>query len=106
MRIYQRNCHGFIARWFARRGWGGVTLPLPFVTIILYWSWPAVSGCQTSGPCCVPDWIRRHERAHAAQAQRLTWLGFYVVFLWQLVRFGYANHPMERSAREAENAPK
>jgi hypothetical protein len=96
MRIYQRNCHGFIARWFARRGWGGVTLPLPFVTVILYWDWPGE----------VPDWIRRHERAHAAQAQRLTWLGFYVVFLWQLVRFGYANHPMERSAREAENAPK
>jgi hypothetical protein len=92
MRIYQRNCRGFIARWFANRGWAAVTLPLPFVTVILYWDWPGE----------VPDWIRRHERAHASQAQRLTWIGFYWCYLIGLLHQGYRDHWMEVEARAAE----
>ena len=47
-------------------------------------------------------WLIRHERCHWMQAQRMGVVKFYVVYVWLWLRFGYANHPMEKEARQFE----
>jgi hypothetical protein len=88
MRVYKRDVKGPVGRWFARRNWGGCCIVLPFFCLILLWASP-------------PEWVLRHELAHAAQAARYGFLGWWVRYLWGL-RKGYWNNPLEVAAREHE----
>ena len=45
----------------------------------------------------------RHEQAHWRQWQRMGTVRYYATYLWQIVRYGYRNAPMEVEARAAEN---
>jgi hypothetical protein len=66
-------------------GFGGVTLP-PWGIFIL----PERIN--------EPD-LRRHEEVHWAQAQRMGIVKYYLTYLWQVLRYGYHDAPMEREAR-------
>jgi hypothetical protein len=87
-----RNLFG---RWMARKGWAGVCIPLPFVTVICYW---LLNGADEPAP-----WTIVHEREHAAQAARYGVWGFWVRYWFWLVIDGYQHHPMEIEARDAAN---
>lgn len=99
---------GPIGRWFRRRNWAGVTLPLPFVTLIVYW------GQGNPDPL-----MRVHEWAHVEQNGRdLFWLASWIRYAWQLARVlrwrqmlrrprqammnAYHEHPAEREAYEVQ----
>lgn len=68
--------------------------------------WPAAA------PVIVPQFIfvRRgvdltvalisHELVHCQQAADMGLLRYWLTYLWLLVRFGYARHPMERAAED------
>lgn len=45
----------------------------------------------------------RHEQAHWRQWLRMGTVRYYATYLWQIVRYGYRNAPMEVEARNAEN---
>ena len=45
----------------------------------------------------------RHEQAHWRQWIRMGTVRYYATYLWQIVRYGYRNAPMEVEARNAEN---
>ena len=45
----------------------------------------------------------RHEQAHWRQWLRMGTVRYYATYLWQIVRYGYRNAPMEVEARAAEN---
>jgi len=81
-----------IIRWILRRaGFGGVTLP-PFGIYIL-------------AERMDNEWLIRHEQAHWAQYERMGAIRFYLMCLWQVLRYGYHNAPMEIEARKAECQP-
>jgi purine-cytosine permease-like protein len=44
----------------------------------------------------------RHEQAHWAQWQRMGTVRYYATYIWQVLRHGYRNAPMEIEARAAE----
>jgi hypothetical protein len=46
-----------------------------------------------------PDLIE-HEQRHWAQWARMGTLRYYATYLWQVLRYGYKNAPMEIEARE------
>lgn len=78
-----------IIRWFLRTfGYGGITLP-PLGIFIL-------AERINEAP------LIRHEQAHWAQYQRMGAALFYAMYLWNNLRYGYRNNPMEIEAREAE----
>jgi hypothetical protein len=78
-----------VIRWFLRTfGYGGITLPPVGIFILSEY--------------IHSDRLTRHEQAHWAQWQRMGTLGFYVTYLWGLLRHGYRNHPLEIEARAAE----
>jgi hypothetical protein len=41
----------------------------------------------------------RHEQAHWNQYRRMGVVRYYVTYLYQVLRYGYRNAPMEREAR-------
>ena len=86
VKLYVRECHGRFARWMLSRGWGGVTLPIPFVgwTVILTWGEPS------------PELIA-HELGHYRQATKMGACRWWACYLWLWMRHGYERHPMERS---------
>ena len=76
--------------WVLRRtGFHGVALA-PWGIYIL----PAAMHSQR---------LIRHEQAHWRQWQRMGTVRYYATYLWQIVRYGYRNAPMEVEARNAEN---
>jgi hypothetical protein len=85
--IHERICTGRFARWMRRRGWGGVCLPLPFVTVILYWVYATSMG-------------KAHEGRHAEQAARMGWLWWWLVYAYETARRGYWNNRLEVDARD------
>lgn len=44
----------------------------------------------------------RHEQAHWRQWQRMGTVRYYATYVWQVLRYGYRNAPMEIEARAAE----
>lgn len=75
-------------KWMYERGWYGFTLPLPYVTLILYWF-------------ANPDPLMRvHEFAHVRQAQQLGAVRFWFLYLAAVVRYGYFENKYEVEARE------
>lgn len=95
-KLREVNVHGPVARWFRRRHWVGVTLPLPIVTVILYWLLDDEREPDST--------FRTHERRHAFQADRWGWLGFWVRYLWGM-RKGYRANPLEVEARVSAGQP-
>ena len=76
--------------WVLRRtGFHGVALA-PWGIYIL----PAAMHSQR---------LIRHEQQHWRQWQRMGAVRYYATYLWQIVRYGYRNAPMEVEARNAEN---
>ena len=43
--------------------------------------------------------VARHECAHVRQYRRYTLIGFFLLYWWQMWRWGYGHHPMEVEAR-------
>jgi len=41
----------------------------------------------------------RHEQVHWAQWRRMGTVRYYLTYLWQVLRYGYRNAPMEVEAR-------
>lgn len=80
---------GFLGRFMRRRNWAGTTIPLPFLTVILYYTAPE------------PE-IRCHEFVHVEQREALGLLGFWVNYIRNAVTFGYQKNPMELAAYEVE----
>jgi hypothetical protein len=79
-----------LIRWFLRTfGYGGITLP-PLGIFIL--------AERINEPRLI-----RHEQCHWQQAQRMGVVRFYAAYLWNNLRHGYRNNPMEIEARKAEN---
>ena len=80
---------GLIGWALKRTGFHGVALA-PWGIYIL----PAAMHSQR---------LTRHEQAHWRQWQRMGTVRYYATYLWQIVRYGYRNAPMEVEARNAEN---
>jgi hypothetical protein len=73
-------------RWMLRAtGFAGVTLP-PVSIFILE------ERMQDEA-------LIQHEKVHWAQYQRMGFFRFYATYVWQVLRYGYHNAPMEREAR-------
>lgn len=78
-----------IVRWGLRlTGFHGVCLP-PFGVYIL---------AERLGD----EGLARHELAHWAQYRRMGVLRYYLTYIWQVLRYGYRNAPMEVEARSAK----
>lgn len=78
-----------LIRWSLKAtGFSGVTLP-PFGVFIL-------------AERINDERLIRHEQAHWRQWQRMGTIRFYATYIWQVLRHGYRNAPMEIEAREAE----
>ena len=84
-----KPARGVIAWVLKRTGFHGVALA-PWGIYIL----PAAMHSQR---------LIRHEQAHWRQWQRMGTVRYYATYLWQVVRYGYRNAPMELEARNAEN---
>lgn len=67
---------------------------------------------------CLPPWgvfilaerlhdeqLVRHEMVHWQQAQRMGVLRYYLTYIYQVLRYGYRNAPMEREARDELRGP-
>ena len=48
------------------------------------------------------EWTIRHERKHQEQWQRYWYVGFLVLYVYQYLKYGYWDMPLEIEAREAE----
>lgn len=78
-----------LVRWFLRAfGYGGITIP-PIAIFIL-------AERINEAP------LVRHEQCHWQQAQRMGVLRWYAAYLWNNLRYGYRNNPLEVEARAAE----
>lgn len=86
---------GIIANWMRSRGWGGVTIPLPFFTVILYW--------LLDGEARPTRRLRLHEHVHFRQAIEMGFFGFWLLYLWDLP-LGRSRHPMELEAARVTEA--
>lgn len=82
-----KPARGLIAFVLRRTGFGGVTLPRAVYLL------PERMGDHA---------LIAHERVHVEQMARMGVVRFYLTYLWQWVRHGYQDHPMEREARAAE----
>lgn len=77
-----------IVAWVLRRtGFAGVALA-PFGIYIL----PSHLNDNS---------LIRHEQQHWRQWQRMGTLRYYLTYLYQVLKYGYYNSPMEKEAREA-----
>lgn len=84
-----KPARGLIGWVLRRTGFHGVALA-PWGIYIL----PAAMHSQR---------LIRHEQAHWRQWLRMGTVRYYATYLWQIVRYGYENAPMEVEARAAEN---
>ena len=84
-----KPARGLIGWVLRRTGFHGVALA-PWGIYIL----PAAMHSQR---------LIRHEQAHWRQWLRMGTVRYYATYLWQIVRYGYRNAPMEVEARNAEN---
>jgi hypothetical protein len=80
-----KSAPALVRWWLKLTNFHGITLP-PFGIFIL-------------AERLADDRLIRHEQVHWAQYQRMGAIRFYATYLWQLLRYGYHNAPMEREAR-------
>lgn len=62
--VYEFEVSNWFGRWMWDRGWGGVTEPLPFFHLLVYWVLPGEH---------VDPIVRVHEFVHVAQSERQGW---------------------------------
>ena len=80
-----------LIRWFLRTtGYAGICLPPVGIYIL--------------AEHLHSQRLIRHEQAHWRQWQRMGTLRYYATYVWQVLRYGYHNAPMEIEARAAEQA--
>ena len=53
-------------------------------------------------PYQIYAWLREHELQHVRQIQRLGRVRFCVRYVYEMVRYGYWQSPLEEEARHAE----
>ena len=53
----------------------------------------------------IPDWLFRHEFEHVYQVREHGWWKFHLMYLWELIRYGYRDNFFEIVARSVENQP-
>lgn len=46
--------------------------------------------------------VIRHEMIHQEQMKRYLYLGWYILYLYQFLRYGYREMPLEKEARDKE----
>jgi len=80
-----KPARGLIGWTLRRTGFAGVTL--------------APKGIYILPEHMYSDSLRNHELVHWAQWQRMGTVRYYATYLWQVLRYGYRNAPMEREAR-------
>ncbi len=81
-----KSARGLIGWWLRRTKFHGVTLP-PFGIYILE---EKLSNVR----------LVDHEQVHWEQYKRMGLIRYYLTYLWQVMRYGYWNAPMEVEARE------
>ena len=80
-----------LIRWFLRTtGYAGICLPPVGIYIL--------------AEHLHSQRLIRHEQAHWKQWQRMGTVRYYATYVWQVLRYGYHNAPMEIEARAAEQA--
>lgn len=47
----------------------------------------------------------RHELEHVYQVRDMGWVWFHLKYTWLLIRYGYAKHPFELQATQAQRNP-
>jgi hypothetical protein len=87
--VTPKPARGPVRWWLRTFGFGGITLPPAGIFIL----------AERLGN----ERLVRHEQAHWAQYQRMGFLGFYLTYLYQVLRYSYYNAPMEIEARAAEH---
>ncbi len=80
---------GFFGRFMRRRNWAGTTIPLPFLTVILYYGQP-------------DPLVRVHEFTHVEQRAALGLIGFWFNYIRNTFKCGYQKNPMEMAAYDVE----
>ena len=80
-----RPARHIIRAWLRLTGFHGIVLP-PWGIYILA---ERIEDRQ----------LVRHEQVHWAQYLRMGAVRFYATYLWQVLRYGYRNAPLEREAR-------
>ncbi len=88
-RVIEVVLDGFFGRFMRRRNWAGTTIPLPLLTVILYYGQP-------------DPLVRVHEFQHVEQREALGLFGFWWVYLTNTIYHGYKNNPLELAAYEVE----
>jgi hypothetical protein len=88
---------GFIGRWFQKKNWGGVTLTLPFLSIILFW-------VESESDLVHPE-VRFHEFVHIEQRYRYsTAIQFVYAYSKENIQRGYWMNRFEIEARARARA--
>ncbi len=82
---------GFIGRWMQSHNWGAFTLPLPVLTLILYWNTPNPA-----------PGVRVHEYVHVYQTEHLFFFVAWYRYLRELAFKGYRANRYEVEAYEIE----
>lgn len=100
-----RPARGPLRWFFARTAYAGLCLPGLGI-----WIAPALLTWQRAGlpapwPHTAEDHILRHELRHWHQARELGVWRWYGLYLWWLMRRGYAQHPLEIDARAIVQSP-
>lgn len=94
MRHAVRFISGPLGRWFRKRGWAGVTLPIPF--------WGALVIIWTSDRHdWSPEELRHEVLGHVPQIERMGAVRYLVRIVYEYFRHGHYDAPMEREARKA-----
>jgi hypothetical protein len=89
-----RYIGGPIGRQMRRWGWAGVTLPVPFFgSIVLMWGQEANLGE-----------LRHEVLGHVPQIARMGTAWYLTRILYEYIRYGHRNAPMEIEARRLTEA--
>lgn len=87
-RVVEVMVAGPIGRWFRKRQWAAITIPLPFFVFILYWAKDKKEEPNS--------YIRYHEFIHVKQSAELS---FYLIrYFLESWKFGYDKNRFEREA--------
>jgi hypothetical protein len=85
---------GPLGRFFRKRKWAGVTLPVPgWGALVIIWTANGMDWDQEE--------LRHEVLGHVPQIARLGAFRYVVTILWQYARFGHRNATLEIEARKA-----
>lgn len=99
MRYLVRYVGGPIGRWFRKRGWAGVTLPVPFWgAAVLMWDDGRVDLLPQEVAWRNTE-LRHEILGHVPQIERMGAVKYLAAILWQYLLYGHYMAPMEIEAR-------